>query len=96
MMESLSWPGSGGEGKPVLLCHGRESRASHLGAFIQPLIAAGFSVIAYDAPAHGDSPGGTASVVSFGRALISVANEIGPPEGLVSHSLGSYRGHPLS
>ncbi len=85
--------GKWGRGKPVLLCHGLESRASYLGAFIQPLIAAGFSMIVYDAPAHGDSPGSTASVVSFDRALISVANEIGPLEGLVSHSLGSYRGH---
>ncbi|OAJ54975.1 hypothetical protein A6V36_09095 [Paraburkholderia ginsengiterrae] len=77
-----------GRGKPVLLCHGWESRASHLGAFIQPLIAAGYSVIGYDAPAHGASPGSTASVASFGRALIAVANEIGPVEGLISHSLG--------
>src|SRR5678816_1021873 len=46
-----------GVGPTVLLVHGWEGRGSQLGAFVEPLVAAGMSVVAFDAPGHGDSPG---------------------------------------
>jgi len=42
-----------GEGPPVLLVHGWGSRGARLGSFVAPLVAAGHSVIAFDAPGHG-------------------------------------------
>ena len=40
-----------------LLVHGWEGRGAQLGSLVGPLVEAGLSVVAFDAPAHGDSPG---------------------------------------
>jgi hypothetical protein len=52
-----------GDGPPVLLAHGWESRRSHWSAIVPILAESGYRVIAMDAPAHGDSPGDQVSVV---------------------------------
>lgn len=86
-LELVVW--SWGEGKSVLLMHGWESRASHLAAFVQPLLDEGYRVIALDAPAHGDSSGHTTDVLDFGRALVNVAAYFGPMTAVIAHSMGS-------
>lgn len=78
-----------GEGPMVLLAHGWESRRTHWGAFIPPLVEAGFRAVAVDAPAHGDSPGERTNVVDYGRALLRVGREIGPLAAVVAHSFGA-------
>jgi pimeloyl-ACP methyl ester carboxylesterase len=78
-----------GVGPTVLLAHGWESRGTHWGAFVSPLVGAGFRAVAVDAPAHGDSPGERTNVLEFGRALIRVGREIGPLAGIVAHSFGA-------
>lgn len=78
-----------GQGPQVLLVHGWGSRASHLGAFVGPLVAAGFAVIGYDAPAHGDAPGDSSSVVHLGHAVRQVCRASGPIHALIAHSVGS-------
>ncbi|MBZ0232647.1 MAG: alpha/beta hydrolase [Deltaproteobacteria bacterium] len=79
----------GDQGPRVLLVHGWNSRASHLGGFVAPLRARGYQVIAFDAPAHGDSDGARTSVVHVGRAIRRVAEAVGWIDGVVSHSIGS-------
>lgn len=81
-----SW---GDAGPRVLLVHGWDSRASHFGQFVGPLCRAGFQVWAFDGPAHGDSTGSLASVVHYGKALLTIAEALGPFDGLVAHSFGS-------
>ncbi|MES2103022.1 MAG: alpha/beta fold hydrolase [Pseudomonadota bacterium] len=73
----------------VLLAHGWESRASHWGAFIPALLAAGFQICAFDMPAHGESAGEQADVISFGRATIAAAQHFGPLHAMIGHSAGS-------
>ncbi|MES2073212.1 MAG: alpha/beta fold hydrolase [Pseudomonadota bacterium] len=73
----------------VLLVHGWESRASHWGAFIAALVAAGFQVCAFDAPAHGESAGRQADVLAFGRAAVSAAAHFAPLHAVIGHSAGS-------
>ena len=85
-LAGLCW---GSAGPKVLLVHGWESCAIHLGGFVEPLLGAGFQVYAFDAPAHGDSQGKTASVFHIGRALLAIAQKHGPFDGLVAHSVGS-------
>ena len=58
-LPTWSW----GEGPPVVLAHGWEGRGSQLGAFVAPLVAAGRRVVAFDAPAHGGSPGRTTNLI---------------------------------
>jgi hypothetical protein len=78
-----------GDGPTVLLAHGWESRRTHWGAFIGPLVTAGFRAVAIDAPAHGDSPGTRTNVLEYGRTLVSVGRELGPLAGVVAHSFGA-------
>ncbi|MBA3318400.1 MAG: alpha/beta fold hydrolase [Gemmatimonadales bacterium] len=77
-----------GTGPTVVLVHGWGSRASRLSLLAAGLTSAGLRVVAYDAPAHGESTGRLASLPEFARALGDVAEAIGPIHGLVGHSLG--------
>lgn len=80
----------GTEGAPaVALIHGWEGRGSQLGAFASPLVAAGFRVVAVDAPGHGDSPGRSSSLVAIAGALRLVGERHGPLAGVVAHSAGT-------
>lgn len=78
----------GTTGPTVLLVHGWEGRGTQLGAFIEPLLAAGRQVVALDAPAHGDSPGKATHVLEYAAALRAVAGHIADLEGVVAHSFG--------
>lgn len=84
---------SWGNGKKVLLVHGWGSRASHLGLMAQSIASAGFRVVAFDAPAHSSvhiKPLKTTSnMFEFGRALHTVAKELGDIHAVVAHSLGA-------
>jgi pimeloyl-ACP methyl ester carboxylesterase len=77
-----------GEGPPVLLVHGWEGRGAQFAEFIPPLVEHGFSVVAFDAPAHGQSPGTRASLRTFALAAENVAARVGRLQGLIGHSLG--------
>ncbi len=78
-----------GEGPTVLLVHGWSSHGGHLRAFASPLLRRGYSVVAFDHPAHGASSGRLASIPEMGQAIKAVAEAHGPLEGLIAHSLGA-------
>jgi len=73
----------------VLLVHGWSGRGVQLGAFAAPLVAAGFRVVACDAPGHGDSPGRTSNLFKLTDGLMAVAEAFGPISGVIAHSLGT-------
>ncbi len=77
-----------GQGPVVLLVHGWEGRGAQLGAFVDPLVEAGFCVVAFDAHAHGVSPGSQATLLDFARGIEAVAAQVGPVHGLIAHSFG--------
>lgn len=79
----------GDVGPKVVLAHGWDSRASHLGGFVLPLLTAGFQVWAYDGPAHGDAAGEVSSVRHLARALLAMHQVHGPFAGVITHSAGS-------
>ena len=78
-----------GVGPTVLLVHGWEGRGSQLGALVEPLVAAGLSVVAFDAPAHGSSPGSRLYLTDHADAVIDVAASVGPIHAIVAHSFGA-------
>jgi pimeloyl-ACP methyl ester carboxylesterase len=78
-----------GKGPPVLLLHGWESHAGYMAGFVAPLIQAGFSVYALDAPGHGESDGSATDAVDFGRAVLSAVESLGMPHAIIGHSVGS-------
>lgn len=83
-----AWRWGTGE-QVVILVHGWEGRGSQLAAFAGPLVAAGYSVVTFDAPGHGASTGNRSSLPHFTWALRGVADAIGAaPHAIVAHSLG--------
>lgn len=79
----------GDPGAPaVLLVHGWGGRGGQMRAFVRPLLKAGFSVIAFDAPGHGMSGGGEVTFVHFSYAVEAIARRLGPLAGVVAHSFG--------
>lgn len=76
-------------GRPTaLLLHGWESQAAHMGAFVDPLVNAGFRVAAFDLPAHGRSTGATVTVQSWAAAVTGLASRLGGVQAVVAHSFG--------
>lgn len=85
---------SWGAGPVVYLLHGWGGHRGQFGAFVQPLVAAGFQVVAVDALGHGESgPGrygkGRGLMPDFIAALEAAVRRFGPPHGVIAHSLGA-------
>lgn len=78
-----------GYGPTALLVHGWEGRGAQLGALVAPLVAAGMSVVTFDAPAHGDSPGQRLYLTDHADAIADVIAAIGPVHAIVAHSFGA-------
>jgi hypothetical protein len=77
-----------GTGPRVLLVHGWGGRGGQLGAFVEPLVAVGFSVACFDGPAHGASEGRVATIPELAETLGAVADALGPVRGIIAHSGG--------
>ncbi|KAA9327633.1 alpha/beta hydrolase [Hymenobacter busanensis] len=79
--------------RTVLLVHGWEHRASFWGVFADGLVRAGYRVVAFDAPAHGDSSGRLTTLPEFGRATQAVADHVATTGAavyaVVAHSFGA-------
>ena len=73
----------------ILLCHAWGGRGTQLGLFVAPLLAQGYSVIAFDAPAHGASPGWHSDMVEYVSTLGLLGEKYGPFEAVVGHSFGA-------
>ncbi len=84
-LAAWSW----GAGPRVLLVHGWGGHAGRLSRFVGPLVTAGYSVVAFDAPAHGDSSGHRSSLPDFVDAILAVAAASGPVSAVIAHSMGA-------
>ena len=72
----------------VILLHGWTGEAASMSAFVAPLLNAGFRVVAYDLPAHGQSTGVELNVPIGVASLAAVARAFAPVHAIVSHSFG--------
>jgi pimeloyl-ACP methyl ester carboxylesterase len=72
----------------VLLVHGWDGRGAQLGEFVAPLVAAGYRVVTFDAPAHGRSGGRQTNIREVAALLRSLAEEFGPVRAVIAHSFG--------
>ncbi|MFD4990758.1 alpha/beta fold hydrolase [Cellulosimicrobium cellulans] len=78
----------------VYLTHGWGGWRGQLGAFVEPLRAAGYRVVAFDAPSHGDAGPGRlgprrSTMPELADALAAVVREHGDATAVVAHSLGT-------
>lgn len=78
-----------GTGPNVLLVHGWGERAASLGAFVAPLVDAGYRVVGVDLPGHGASEGGQADGFEISSAIRGVADALGGVSAVVAHSMGA-------
>ena len=85
ILKGYEW-GSGD--KTILLVHGWESRGTGLRSFVPELVKAGFRVIAFDGPAHGNSDGKRTNLPHFAGGINAVINQIGGVYGIIAHSFG--------
>lgn len=83
-IRTYHWPG---EGEAVLLVHGWEGQAGNFSDLIQKLIAKGFSVHAFDAPAHGYSSQGPTSPIEFSELVAKLLQDL-QVQTCISHSFG--------
>jgi pimeloyl-ACP methyl ester carboxylesterase len=72
----------------VLIVHGWTSESSFMAVIAEQLRRAGFRTVAFDQPAHGLSARTHASLIDCARALIQVADALGPIQYVVAHSMG--------
>ncbi|MGL5090429.1 MAG: alpha/beta hydrolase [Aeromonas sobria] len=81
-----------GQGPLWLLMHGWSGSASQFYPLMSHIAAQGFTAIAYDHPAHGQSAGNTGHLPRFVRAFdelaTRLASEVGPLQGVIAHSMG--------
>lgn len=72
----------------VVLAHGWDGRASQFAALVRELLAAGFRVVAFDAPAHGDSPARGSYLIDWIDVFAALQQRYGRFRGIVGHSFG--------
>ncbi len=85
-LQCYHWPG---KGPSVLLLHGWESNSGRWFAFFEPLRQAGYSIYAFDAPAHGRSGGSRFNVRMYADALKAYLDHHAfSPDFWIGHSAG--------
>ncbi len=78
----------GNAAKTVLLIHGWAGRSTQFRRFIKPLMEAGFQVVGFDGPAHGNSEGKSTNILEFEQVLRQLYEKVGTPEAIIAHSFG--------
>jgi pimeloyl-ACP methyl ester carboxylesterase len=74
--------------KKILLVHGWSGSGTQLSVIAKELVNKGFSIISFDAPAHGKAPGKTSMMPFFIESIHHIEKEYGPFEVAIGHSLG--------
>lgn len=72
----------------VLILHGFGSAAHKFEHYVNPLVKKGYEVLAFDAPAHGDSGGTTTNAIEYSEMIKKIMAVYGPIQGFIAHSFG--------
>src|SRR5687767_13070273 len=78
-----------GDGPAVLLMHGWGGARAQMTGFVDPLLAAGFRVVAYDQPAHADSDGKRTNLLEIAPTMDLIAQQEGSFYAIIAHSFGT-------
>lgn len=79
----------GSSGPAVLLMHGWGGARAQMTSFVDPLLFAGYRVVAYDQPAHGESHGKTTNLLEIAPTMDLIAQREGPFHAIMGHSFGT-------
>ncbi len=72
----------------VLLVHGWSGRGTQLGAVVEPLLDAGYRVLSFDAPAHGQSSGKQTTIYEIADTILALQEIYGEFDSAITHSFG--------
>jgi len=78
-----------GEGPAVLLMHGWGGARAQMTGFVEPLLGAGYRIVAYDQPAHGESDGKTTNLLEIAPTMDLIAQHEGSFHAILAHSFGT-------
>lgn len=87
-INGFKWTSVKPNGKTVLIAHGYASYIYKFEQYIQPLLRAGFTVLGFDAPAHGLSEGKQINALIYKDAIDHIIRVCGPIDHFIGHSLG--------
>ncbi len=73
----------------VLLMHGWGGARAQMTGFVDPLLFAGYRVVAYDQPAHGESDGTMTNLLEVAPTMDLIAQREGPFHAILAHSFGT-------
>lgn len=79
----------GGDGPAVLLMHGWGGARAQMTGFVDPLLFAGYRVVAYDQPAHGESNGRLTNILEITPTMDLINEKEGPFDAIIAHSFGT-------
>ena len=79
----------GSSGPTALLMHGWGGARAQMTGFVDPLLFAGYRVVAYDQPAHGDSTGRMTNLLEIAPTMNLIAKQEGPFDAILAHSFGT-------
>ncbi len=80
-----------GSGPAIICAHGWASRGARFVNLESSIINAGFSMVIFDAPGHGESEGKTSSFFQMTEAVRALINHLGADKiaGIFAHSFGA-------
>jgi len=79
----------GDHGPAVLLMHGWGGARAQMTGFVEPLLSAGYRVVAYDQPAHGQSDGKLTNILEITPTLDLIMQQEGKFDAIIAHSFGT-------
>lgn len=74
--------------KKILILHGFGSAAHKFEDYAILLAGKGCEILAFDAPAHGDSEGNYTNAIEYSEMIEKVMEVLGPVDGFIAHSFG--------
>ena len=77
------------QNKKALILHGFGSAAHKFEKYAGLLADKGYEVLAFDAPAHGDSEGDTTNAIEYSSMIRQVIQQFGPIQSFMAHSFGA-------
>lgn len=79
----------GSSAPAVLLMHGWGGARAQMTGLVDPLLFAGYRVVAYDQPAHGESDGTSTNLLEIAPSMNLIAGHEGPFHAVIAHSFGT-------
>ena len=79
----------GSTGPNILLMHGWGGSRAQMTGFVEPLVSAGYRVVAYDQPAHGESDGKLTNLLEIAPTMDIITRREGNFDAIVAHSFGT-------